>query len=138
MRNYVVDPFGPRQSPTICANRPLYRGKGERCRSLDPLAASQCSSGCSLRGSGGREFLRHHASALHIGRSAATAYPGQAHRDHTLSVDSKVPHIVPEFPGCVHFRFTRGLRKEKGFLQALDERRGPQFGSRAVTALING
>jgi hypothetical protein len=114
----------------ICANRPLYGSKGERCRCLDPFATGQCGGGCSLRGSGGGEFLRHHAPALHISRSTATADPGQAHRDHTLSVKSEVPHIVPEFPGGVHFVLHRKV--------ALNEQRGPQFGSEAVTVLING
>jgi hypothetical protein len=80
VRNYIVDPFGPRQSPMICANRPLYGGKGERCSCLDPFATGQCGGGCSLRGSGGHDFLRHHAPALHIIRSTAPADPGQAHR----------------------------------------------------------
>jgi hypothetical protein len=102
VRNYIVDPFGPRQSPMICANRPLYGSKGERCRCLDPFATGQCGGGCSLRGSGGRDFLRHHAPALRISRSTAGRYAGQAHCDDALRVKSELPRIGPKLQRCTH------------------------------------
>jgi hypothetical protein len=101
-RDYLVDPFGSRQSSTICANRPLHRSKRDRCGGLNPLAASQIRGGRGLRSDSCRDFLGYHAPALRVGRGTASRNSGQAHRDYTLSVKSELPRIDPQFPRGVH------------------------------------
>jgi hypothetical protein len=86
----------------ICANRPLYRSKGDRRRGLNPFASGQGRGGCSLRSGSGGDFLRHHAPALRISRSTAGRYAGQAHCDDALRVKSELPRIGPKLQRGTH------------------------------------
>jgi hypothetical protein len=86
----------------ICPNRSLYRRKGGRRGHLSAFATEQGSGGCSLRCDSGRDFLRHHASALRIGHSTASGYADQAHCDYLLSIKPDLPRIGPKLPRSIH------------------------------------
>jgi hypothetical protein len=103
VRDDTVDPFGSRQSATICPDRSLYWRKGGRCGRPRPFATDQGSGSCNLRSDSGRNFLRHHASALRIGRSTASGYADQAHCDYLLSFKPDLPRIGPKLPRSMHF-----------------------------------
>ena len=87
----------------ICPDCSLYRRKGGRRGHLSAFATDQGSGGCSLRSENGRYFLRHHASALRIGRSTASGYADQAHCDYLLSIKPDLPRIGPKLPRSMHF-----------------------------------
>jgi hypothetical protein len=87
----------------ICPDRSFYRREGGRRGLPRAFATDQGSGGRSLRGDSGRDFLRHHASALRIGRSTASGYTDQAHCDYLLSIKPDLPRIGPKLPRSIHF-----------------------------------
>jgi hypothetical protein len=87
----------------ICPDCSLYRRKGGRRGHLSTFATDQGSGRSSLRSDTGRNFLRHHASALRVGRSTASAYTNQAHCDYLLSIKPDLPRIGPKLPSSIHF-----------------------------------
>jgi hypothetical protein len=92
----------------ICPDRSLYRReRGPRGRPR-AFAADQGSCGSSLRNDSGRDFLRHHASALRIGRSTASGYADQAHCDYLLSLKPDLPRILPR---SMHFASPNNERR---------------------------
>jgi hypothetical protein len=86
----------------IFPDRSFYRRKGGRRGHLSAFATDQ-GSGRSLRSENGRDFLRHHASALRVGRSTASGYTNQAHCDYLLSIKPDLPRIGPKLPRSMHF-----------------------------------
>jgi hypothetical protein len=86
----------------ISPNRLPYRSKSGRCSRLKTFAADQSSSGRSLCSGRSSDFLRHHAPALLVGRSAASGYAGQAQRDDALGIKPDLPSIGPKLPRSMH------------------------------------
>jgi hypothetical protein len=84
----------------IFPDRSFYRRKGGRRGHLSAFATG---GGRSLRSENGRDFLRHRASALRVGRSTASGYTNQAHCDYLLSIKPDLPRIGPKLPRSMHF-----------------------------------
>jgi hypothetical protein len=100
----------------IGPDRSLYWSKGGHRGRPEAFATDQRSGACRLRSSSGSNFLRHHASALRIGRSTDAR---QAHRDYLLSIKSDLPSIGPKFPRSMHVASLNG--EERAGVQSLSE-----------------
>jgi hypothetical protein len=87
----------------ICPDCSLTGARAAVDGHLSAFATDQGSGGCSLRSENGRDFLRHHASALRVGRSTASGYTNQAHCDYLLSIKPDLPRIGPKLPRSMHF-----------------------------------
>jgi hypothetical protein len=122
----------------ICPNRSLYRTKGGRCCRLKALATGQGGSGGSLRGGSGGDFLRHHASALCIGRCTAGGYTGQAYGDYTLSIKPDLPRIGPKFPRSMHVASPKEEGRARRAVQVINEPSCPYLVPGLGTMFITG
>ena len=87
----------------ICPDCSLYRRKGGRRGHPCAFGTDQGSGRSRLRSENGRDFLRHHASALRVGRSTASGYTNQPHCDYLLSIKPDLPRIGPKLPRSMHF-----------------------------------